>query len=151
MQDGHGAGVRLRWRPPKDDGGRALEQYVVERRQAGRSTWLKVGEPRSDSTSFTDAHTEQGKKYAYRVRAVTAEGPSEALESEEVLVAPEGERKPGAGAGALLGSVLCPEAGGHQPALGGSPGSGDQLLWDLVAESVSRTQGPVPPHPAVQL
>ncbi|XP_020762659.2 immunoglobulin-like and fibronectin type III domain-containing protein 1 [Odocoileus virginianus] len=94
VQDGHGAGVRLHWRPPKDDGGRALEQYVVERRQAGRSTWLKVGEPRSDSTSFTDAHTEQGKKYAYRVRAVTAEGPGEALESEEVLVAPEARPGP---------------------------------------------------------
>ncbi|KAB0342622.1 hypothetical protein FD754_019548 [Muntiacus muntjak] len=94
VQDGHGAGLRLHWRPPKDDGGRALEQYVVERRQAGRSTWLKVGEPRSDSTSFTDAHAEQGKKYAYRVRAVTAEGPGEALESEEVLVAPEARPGP---------------------------------------------------------
>lgn len=92
MQDSHGAGVRLHWRPPKDDGGRALQHYEVERRQAGRSAWLKVGESRSDSTTFTDAHTEQGKKYAYRVRAVTAEGPGEALESEEVLVAPEGER-----------------------------------------------------------
>lgn len=118
MQDGHGAGMSLRWRPPKDDGGRALEHYVVERRQAGRSTWLKVGEPRSDSTSFTDAHTEQGKKYAYRVRAVTAEGPSEALESEEVLVAPEGERKLGPGRGRCW-APCCAEAGGHQPALGG--------------------------------
>ncbi|XP_055274907.1 immunoglobulin-like and fibronectin type III domain-containing protein 1 [Moschus berezovskii] len=94
VQDDHGAGVRLRWRPPKDDGGRALEHYVVERRQAGRSAWLKVGESRSDSTTFTDTHTEQGKKYAYRVRAVTAEGPGEALESEEVLVAPEARPGP---------------------------------------------------------
>ncbi|XP_055439160.1 immunoglobulin-like and fibronectin type III domain-containing protein 1 [Bubalus kerabau] len=94
VQDSHGAGVRLRWRPPKDDGGRALQHYEVERRQAGRSAWLKVGEPRSDSTAFTDAHTEQGKKYAYRVRAVTAEGPGEALESEEVLVAPEARPGP---------------------------------------------------------
>ncbi|KAI4536594.1 hypothetical protein MG293_012797 [Ovis ammon polii] len=94
VQDGHGAGVHLRWRPPKDDGGRALQHYEVERRQAGRSAWLKVGEPRSDSTTFTDAHTEQGKKYAYRVRAVTAEGPGEALESEEVLVAPEARPGP---------------------------------------------------------
>nr|XP_042085389.1 immunoglobulin-like and fibronectin type III domain-containing protein 1 isoform X6 [Ovis aries] len=94
VQDGHGAGVHLRWRPPKDDGGRALQHYEVERRQAGRSAWLKVGETRSDSTTFTDAHTEQGKKYAYRVRAVTAEGPGEALESEEVLVAPEARPGP---------------------------------------------------------
>eukprot|EP00070_Physeter_catodon_P037161 XP_028344055.1 immunoglobulin-like and fibronectin type III domain-containing protein 1 isoform X2 [Physeter catodon] len=36
-----------------------------------------------------DAQAEQGKKYSFRVRAVTAEGPGEALESGEVLVAPE--------------------------------------------------------------
>ncbi|KAJ8778553.1 hypothetical protein J1605_013522 [Eschrichtius robustus] len=89
VQDGHGAGVCLCWRPPRDDGGQALQHYVVERRQAGLSTWLKVGEPPADSTTFTDAQAEQGKKYSFRVRAVTAEGPGEALESEEVLVAPE--------------------------------------------------------------
>uniref|UniRef100_A0A8C9AXD8 Immunoglobulin-like and fibronectin type III domain-containing protein 1 n=1 Tax=Phocoena sinus TaxID=42100 RepID=A0A8C9AXD8_PHOSS len=89
VQDGHGAGVCLCWRPPTDDGGQALRYYVVERRQAGLSTWLKVGEPPADSTTFTDAEAEQGKKYSFRVRAVTAEGPGEALESDEVLVAPE--------------------------------------------------------------
>lgn len=93
VQDGHGAGVCLRWRPPKDDGGRAVEHYVVERRQAGRSTWLKVGEPPAGSTTFTDGGVEQGRKYTFRVRAVTSEGAGEALESEEVLVAPDGERK----------------------------------------------------------
>uniref|UniRef100_A0A2K6FF68 Immunoglobulin-like and fibronectin type III domain-containing protein 1 n=1 Tax=Propithecus coquereli TaxID=379532 RepID=A0A2K6FF68_PROCO len=89
VQDRHEAGVRLRWRPPRDDGGRAVEHYVVERRQAGRSTWLKVGEAPADGTSFTDAQVERGRKYAFRVRAVTSEGAGEALESEEVLVAPE--------------------------------------------------------------
>ncbi|KAM7049868.1 immunoglobulin-like and fibronectin type III domain-containing protein 1 [Molossus nigricans] len=89
VQHCRGTGVCLQWRPPRDSGGRALEHYVVERRQEGRSTWLKVGEPPADSTSFTDAQVEQGKKYTFRVRAVTSEGPGEALESEEVLVAPE--------------------------------------------------------------
>uniref|UniRef100_A0A3Q2HDI2 Immunoglobulin-like and fibronectin type III domain-containing protein 1 n=1 Tax=Equus caballus TaxID=9796 RepID=A0A3Q2HDI2_HORSE len=89
VQDCQGAGVSLRWRPPRDDGGRAVEHYMVERRQAGRSTWLNVGEPPGDSTSFTDAHVERGKKYAFRVRAVTSEGAGEALESAEVLLAPE--------------------------------------------------------------
>ncbi|XP_070257428.1 LOW QUALITY PROTEIN: immunoglobulin-like and fibronectin type III domain-containing protein 1 [Myotis yumanensis] len=94
VQDCRGAGVCLRWGPPRDDGGRALEHYVVERRQAGRSTWLKVGQPPADATSFTDAQVEQGRKYAFRVRAVTSEGPGEALESEEVLVAPEARPGP---------------------------------------------------------
>lgn len=65
---------------------------MVEKRQAGRSTWLKVGELPPDSTSFTDTSVEQGRKYAFCVRAVTSEGAGDALESEEVLVAPEGER-----------------------------------------------------------
>lgn len=89
VQHCRGSGVCLRWRPPRDDGGQPVDRYVVERQQAGRSTWLKVGEPPGDSTSFTDAQVEQGKKYAFRVRAVTSEGPGEALESEEVLVAPD--------------------------------------------------------------
>ncbi|KAK2086235.1 Immunoglobulin-like and fibronectin type III domain-containing protein 1 [Saguinus oedipus] len=89
VQDCHKAGVCLRWRPPRDDGGRPVERYVVERRQAGRSTWLQVGEVPADSTTFTDAHVEPGRKYTFRVRAVTSEGAGEALESEETLVAPE--------------------------------------------------------------
>ena len=102
VQHCRGSGVCLSWRPPRDDGGRAVDRYVVERQQAGRSTWLKVGEPPADSTSFTDAHVEQGKKYAFRVRAVTSEGPGEALESDEVLVAPEGERTGWAGAAGTI-------------------------------------------------
>nr|XP_035136599.2 immunoglobulin-like and fibronectin type III domain-containing protein 1 isoform X1 [Callithrix jacchus]XP_054103972.1 immunoglobulin-like and fibronectin type III domain-containing protein 1 isoform X1 [Callithrix jacchus]XP_054103973.1 immunoglobulin-like and fibronectin type III domain-containing protein 1 isoform X1 [Callithrix jacchus] len=89
VQDCHKAGVCLCWRPPRDDGGRPVERYVVERRQAGRSTWLHVGETPADSTTFTDAHVELGRKYTFRVRAVTSEGTGEALESEETLVAPE--------------------------------------------------------------
>ncbi|XP_055454054.1 immunoglobulin-like and fibronectin type III domain-containing protein 1 [Psammomys obesus] len=89
VQDCHKAGVCLCWQPPRDDGGQVVQHYVVERRQAGRSTWLKVGEPPPDSTSFTDSSVEQGRKYAFRVRAVTSEGAGEALESEEILVAPE--------------------------------------------------------------
>nr|XP_011745365.1 immunoglobulin-like and fibronectin type III domain-containing protein 1 [Macaca nemestrina] len=89
VQDCQRAGVCLRWRPPRDDGGQPVECYMVERQQAGRSTWLKVGEAPVDSTTFTDAHVEPGRKYAFRVRAVTSEGAGEALESEETLVAPE--------------------------------------------------------------
>lgn len=87
---------------------------MVERRQASRSTWLKVGEAPADSTTFTDAQVEQGRKYAFRVRAVTSEGAGEALESAEVLVAPEGESTVWGGVGGVLGSSLCPKAEGHR-------------------------------------
>lgn len=114
VQDCGRAGVCLRWRPPRDDGGRPVERYVVDRQQAGRSTWLKVGELPADSLTFTDAHVEKGRKYTFRVRAVTSEGAGEALESEEVLVAPEGEWTGWAEGGERPRSPLCPEAEGRQ-------------------------------------
>lgn len=92
-----------------------MERYVVERRQASRSTWLKVGEAPADSTTFTDGQVEQGKKYAFRVRAVSSEGAGEALESAEVLVAPEGERTVWGGVENVLGSPLCPQGTMERP------------------------------------
>ncbi|KAM4860797.1 immunoglobulin-like and fibronectin type III domain-containing protein 1 [Thomomys bottae] len=107
VQHYQGAGVQVCWRPPRDDGGCAVDHYVVERRQAGRKTWLKVGELPADSTSFTDASVEQGRKYTFRVRAVTSEGPGEALESKEVLVAPDALPGPPSAPAILSASSQC--------------------------------------------
>ncbi|XP_036611419.1 immunoglobulin-like and fibronectin type III domain-containing protein 1 [Trichosurus vulpecula] len=89
-----GAGINLSWQPPRDDGGRALLTYVVERQQAGRTTWLKLGETPGNVTTFSDTQVEEGKKYTFRVRAVTSEGSGEALMSEELLVASEARPRP---------------------------------------------------------
>ncbi|XP_072494278.1 immunoglobulin-like and fibronectin type III domain-containing protein 1 [Notamacropus eugenii] len=89
-----GAGINLSWQPPRDDGGRAVLTYVVERHQAGRTTWLKLGETPGNVTTFSDTRGEEGKKYTFRVRAVTSEGSGEALISEELLVASEACPRP---------------------------------------------------------
>lgn len=102
---------------------------MVERRQAGRSTWLKVGEPPADSTAFTDAHVEQGRKYTFRVRAVTSEGAGEALESTEVLVAPEGKRMDWALAFWALHRAQ--GVGGAAPGTGGTWRGGGGVLGPL--------------------
>ncbi|XP_069489741.1 immunoglobulin-like and fibronectin type III domain-containing protein 1 [Ambystoma mexicanum] len=77
--------IGIQWKPPKDDGGKSLQHYVVERQQVGRNTWLKVGEVLPGSTRFSTSKVDHGKKYYFRVRAVNAEGASEALESEEIM------------------------------------------------------------------
>ncbi|XP_074076998.1 immunoglobulin-like and fibronectin type III domain-containing protein 1 [Macrotis lagotis] len=89
-----GAGINLNWHPPRDDGGRAVLTYVVERQQTGRTTWLKLGETPGNITTFSDTKVEQGKKYTFRVRAVNTEGSGEALVSEELLLASEARPRP---------------------------------------------------------
>lgn len=109
-----------------------MERYVVERRQASRSTWLKVGEAPADSTTFTDAQVEQGRKYAFRVRAVSSEGAGEALESAEVLVAPEGERTIWGGVENVLGSPLCPSRAPWRGLSIASLSMWEQDFWGLL-------------------
>ncbi|XP_058711832.1 immunoglobulin-like and fibronectin type III domain-containing protein 1 isoform X6 [Poecile atricapillus] len=86
--------ITIQWKPPKDDGGKAVQRYLIERQQVGRNDWESLGEtPRSCST-FTTSKVEEDVSYYFRVRAVNAEGVSDALESGEVKAA--GKASPGA-------------------------------------------------------
>ncbi|XP_076597441.1 immunoglobulin-like and fibronectin type III domain-containing protein 1 [Chaetodon auriga] len=75
--------IEFRWRPPKDDGGSPVISYIMERQQVGRNTWKKKGEIPGVPT-YRDVDVEHGRKYCYRVRAVTAEGTSEAMETDDM-------------------------------------------------------------------
>ncbi|NWW55134.1 IGFN1 protein, partial [Pedionomus torquatus] len=79
--------ITIQWQPPKDDGGKPVQNYVVERQQVGKSEWVTLGETPRSCTTFTTNKVEQDVSYYFRVRAVNAEGASDALESEEVKAA----------------------------------------------------------------
>ncbi|XP_023797674.1 immunoglobulin-like and fibronectin type III domain-containing protein 1 [Cyanistes caeruleus] len=86
--------ITIQWKPPKDDGGKPVQRYLIERQQVGRNDWETLGEtPRSCST-FTTSKVEEDVSYYFRVRAMNAEGVSDALESGEVKAA--GKASPGA-------------------------------------------------------
>ncbi|KFP90396.1 Immunoglobulin-like and fibronectin type III domain-containing protein 1, partial [Apaloderma vittatum] len=86
--------ITIEWKPPKDDGGKPVQNYVVERLQVGKSDWVPLGETPRSCTTFTTNKVEQDASYYFRVRAVNAEGASDALESEEVKAV--GKASPGA-------------------------------------------------------
>uniref|UniRef100_A0A8C6NLT6 Immunoglobulin like and fibronectin type III domain containing 1, tandem duplicate 2 n=1 Tax=Nothobranchius furzeri TaxID=105023 RepID=A0A8C6NLT6_NOTFU len=65
--------IELKWRPPKDDGGSPVISYILERQQVGRNTWKKIGEI-PGVPSYRDTDVDRGRKYCYRIRAVTSEG-----------------------------------------------------------------------------
>ncbi|KFV14746.1 Immunoglobulin-like and fibronectin type III domain-containing protein 1 [Pterocles gutturalis] len=76
--------ITIQWKPPKDDGGKPVQSYIVERQKVGDSDWVPLGETPKSCTTFTTNKVEQDMSYYFRVRAVNAEGTSDPLESEEV-------------------------------------------------------------------
>ncbi|XP_071750737.2 immunoglobulin-like and fibronectin type III domain-containing protein 1 [Centroberyx gerrardi] len=75
--------IEFKWRPPKDDGGSPVINYILERQQVGRNTWKKIGEI-PGVPSYRDAGVEHGRKYCYRIRAMTAEGISDMMETDDI-------------------------------------------------------------------
>lgn len=62
----------------------------MERQQVGRNTWKKLGEIRG-VPRHRDTDVEHGRKYCYRIWAVTAEGTSEMMETDEMQAGTLGE------------------------------------------------------------
>uniref|UniRef100_A0A0N5A493 non-specific serine/threonine protein kinase n=1 Tax=Parastrongyloides trichosuri TaxID=131310 RepID=A0A0N5A493_PARTI len=79
--------VTLGWKPPKDDGGEPIENYVIEKLDTATGTWLPATKVDGDSTQAKVEGLIPGHEYKFRVAAVNAEGESEPLETFEKIIA----------------------------------------------------------------
>ncbi|XP_056885621.1 immunoglobulin-like and fibronectin type III domain-containing protein 1 [Takifugu flavidus] len=79
--------IVIKWKPPKDDGGSAVTNYIIEHQQVGQSLWKKLGSMSAENTSFRDRNVTHGKKYNYRIYAENPEGLSDALETNGSIMA----------------------------------------------------------------
>ncbi|KAL7992136.1 hypothetical protein Chor_016392 [Crotalus horridus] len=77
--------IKMKWKAPKDNGGKQVTHFIIERRIVGKKSWIKVGEIESKLTTFATDKVEEGKAYQFRILAVNSEGASEPLETEEVF------------------------------------------------------------------
>ena len=75
------------WKPPLDNGGCAVERYIVEKQDLGRGGWAPAGETTGDNTSLRLTKLTPGKEYLFRVRAVNKEGESDPLETSGATLA----------------------------------------------------------------
>lgn len=76
--------VEFKWKPPKDNGGCPIANYIIERQQVGRNKWTSLGEIPGNSPSFKDSDVDPGRRYCYRIRAKTEEGISDYLQTEDI-------------------------------------------------------------------
>ncbi|XP_038134422.1 immunoglobulin-like and fibronectin type III domain-containing protein 1 [Cyprinodon tularosa] len=75
--------VEFNWKPPKDNGGCPITNYIIERQQVGRNKWLKLGEI-PGTPSYKDTDVDPGRRYCYRIRAKNAEGISDYLQTGDI-------------------------------------------------------------------
>lgn len=78
--------ITISWRPPLFDGGRPLSGYLVERREAKRMTWTKVGRTEPSILTYCIQNLIENKEYLFRVFAENEEGVGPALDSTEPVI-----------------------------------------------------------------
>ncbi|XP_067093730.1 immunoglobulin-like and fibronectin type III domain-containing protein 1 [Osmerus mordax] len=76
--------VEFKWKPPKDNGGCPVTNYLLERQQVGRNKWTALGAIPGDPPSYRDGEVDPGRRYCYHIRAKNAEGISDFLETEDI-------------------------------------------------------------------
>ncbi|KAI8775761.1 titin isoform X2, partial [Biomphalaria glabrata] len=76
----------LTWKPPSSDGGAPIKSYVIERRDARKTTWTKIASTDSKTLSCTAQKLIEDTPYIFRVFAVNDEGQSEPLEADKELI-----------------------------------------------------------------
>ncbi|UYV65935.1 unc-22 [Cordylochernes scorpioides] len=94
VSDVHAEGCKLKWNPPKDDGGVPVQDYLVEKQDTATGRWVPVG--RSTEPEMEVTNLDPGQEVKFRVRAVNPEGESDPLEAEKPIVAKNPFDAPGA-------------------------------------------------------
>jgi len=78
-----GQTVRIQWDPPENDGGKLIRAYIIERRDALRTTWLK--EARCKTTTYEIENLPLGAQHIIRVTAENEEGLSAPCEIDKPI------------------------------------------------------------------
>ena len=79
--------IVVAWEPPESDGGEPIIRYTIERRQADKKSWTKVGDTEPDTLTIKATKLTEGNKYHFRVVAENSIGVSEPCETKEPITA----------------------------------------------------------------
>ena len=85
--------MTLEWKPPKDNGGANITEYVIEKREALRMAWKSVGS--TSETNFRVGRLSEGTQYVFRVAAENKVGVGEYEELSRSIAAKSPHNIPG--------------------------------------------------------
>ncbi|GFS00827.1 titin [Elysia marginata] len=101
VEDVNRSSCTIQWNPPEDDGGAPLKNYLIEKREATRTSWSRADKISPDITTHTVQNLTEGAQYYFRVLAENKVGTSEPLEMEQVVKIKSPYDKPSAPEGPL--------------------------------------------------
>ncbi|RUS78340.1 hypothetical protein EGW08_013891, partial [Elysia chlorotica] len=91
----------IQWSPPEDDGGAPLKNYLVEKREATRTSWSRADKISPEITTHCIQSLNEGAEFYFRVIAENKVGPSEPLEMDKAVKIKSPYDKPSAPEGPL--------------------------------------------------
>lgn len=86
--------VKLKWEPPKSDGGRPITGYIVEMKDKYNPEWIEVLKTDNDKPEAQVDGLKENVAYQFRVRAINKAGNSEASEPTKTHVCKHKNLKP---------------------------------------------------------
>jgi len=78
--------AEIRWSPPEDSGGSALQGYVIELREVSRSYWRRLATVGPTTTTYTLRDLTPGAEYVVRIIAMNQEGEGSPLSSDYITM-----------------------------------------------------------------
>ncbi|XP_021713429.1 twitchin isoform X5 [Aedes aegypti] len=87
-------GAILEWRAPEDDGGLPIDNYIIEKLDEAKGTWVYAGDSGSSKCQAEIDGLIEGHSYKFRVRAQNKMGKSEPLSMANAVVAKNPFRAP---------------------------------------------------------
>ncbi|GFO38541.1 titin, partial [Plakobranchus ocellatus] len=91
----------IQWNPPEDDGGSPLKNYLIEKRDATRTSWSRADKISPDITTHCIQNLTEGADYYFRVFAENKVGTSEPLEMDKAVKIKSPYDKPSAPIGPI--------------------------------------------------
>ena len=79
--------LTLSWKPPKDDGGSPLTNYIIDKLDSQFGGWVRAARPSASTTSCPLSGLIVGHEYNFRVYAENRYGVSEPIDLDKPVKA----------------------------------------------------------------